>query len=126
MLRVGSLARVTIPLAHIDNIDGSGMSGRAAVVADYISSPVSTTFVGFGNDLLPRASPLLLMYPLNEYLWGQKVNRCIAELTAGDEDAVPWYGPVLVLKLAEDSPFDFADVKKADKKDIRGYFARFR
>ncbi|TFK77923.1 hypothetical protein K466DRAFT_571170 [Polyporus arcularius HHB13444] len=122
----GSLAQVLVPLVVTNNVDGSGMSGRAAAVADFIDEPIAMTTVGFGDDLKPRESPLLIIFPMNEYLWGQEVNLCIAKLTKDREGTLPWYGPVLIMKLSEHSPYDFGNMNSGDKKDIEGYFARFR
>ncbi|TFK90048.1 hypothetical protein K466DRAFT_597282 [Polyporus arcularius HHB13444] len=109
------------------NADGTSGPSCTASVAEYVGRYPSRIVLRFGVRLHPRRTPLLILYPLNEYLRGQDVNQCITGLARRRQpEAKAWCGAVLVLKLAYSFVVEFADMQPTDRNDVVGYFAERR
>ncbi|TFK90041.1 hypothetical protein K466DRAFT_563777 [Polyporus arcularius HHB13444] len=122
-----TLARVDVPVVFQHDAGGVGQPGWEAQVAPYVSEPPGVVLVPYNDLLNRRRCPLVIYYDVNAFVTAGSANRCITALTARrDPEASPWCGAVLVLKLDSARMIQFVDVKAKDKKDIQGFFARYR
>ncbi len=90
---------------------------------DYVLRPRGRSLIPFHHTLVPLQSPLAVWFNIDEELSAVAPNRCIAEVT---RDCYPpshtWYGPILILKYADDTLVDVADIVVSDLDVVHTYF----
>ncbi|KAI0688615.1 hypothetical protein C8T65DRAFT_700496 [Cerioporus squamosus] len=121
------LSFVDIPVIPTDIDRAEVGTVWVAFLPQYLEDPAARTIVTFGDDLQPLSSSFGIYFSVDEYLHKRMVNSAIGALTRDYHPCpLPWYGPVVVMKVVGDPVYDFEDIGLHDLHDVRAYFGRNR
>ena len=109
--------------------DPSKNDGRTLLpyMGDFFSEPYGRFILQFGVQMQFLPAPYHVFYSIESYLHSLHQNKAIDALTKGSvPTAPPWYGCVVVLKVASIALPNYLDMALPDVDHIKEYFVLCR